>query len=93
MKNSMRPMVIVGRKPKMRYVTACVTLFNRGEREILLRARGRSISNCIDVALLLKKSFYSNLKIKSVSLGYDETVLDENRKRYVSFIEILISLH
>lgn len=86
-----RAMVIVGKKPKMRYVTACITLFNRGQSEIVLRARGKSISNCIDVALLLKKSFYSNLQIKNVSIGYDEAELDENRKRYVSFIEIHIS--
>ncbi len=84
-------MVIVGKKPKMRYVTACITLFNRGEKEILLRARGRSISNCVDVAFLLKKSFYSNLKIKDIAIGYDEAELDENKKRYVSFIEILIT--
>ncbi|MEM1583557.1 MAG: RNA-binding protein [Nitrososphaerota archaeon] len=86
-----RAMVIVGKKPKMRYVTACITLFNRGEKEILLRARGRSISNCVDVAFLLKKSFYSNLKIKDIAIGYDEAELDENKKRYVSFIEILIT--
>ncbi|MEM2069663.1 MAG: RNA-binding protein, partial [Nitrososphaerota archaeon] len=63
----------------------------RGEKEILLRARGRSISNCVDVAFLLKKSFYSNLKIKDIAIGYDEAELDENKKRYVSFIEILIT--
>ncbi|MEN2974012.1 MAG: RNA-binding protein [Candidatus Caldarchaeales archaeon] len=88
-----KAMVIVGKKSKMRYVTACITLFNKGEREVLLRARGRSISNCIDVALLLKKSFYSNLKIKNIELGYDEAELDGGRKRYVSFIEILITIH
>lgn len=83
-------MVIVGKKSKMRYVTACITLFNRGEKEIILRARGRSISNCVDVAFLLKKSFYSSLKIKNIAIGCDEAELDEKRKRYVSFIEILI---
>ncbi|MCS7125894.1 MAG: RNA-binding protein [Aigarchaeota archaeon] len=88
-----RAIVIVGKKPKMRYVTACITLFNRGEKEVLLRARGRSISNCIDVALLLKKSFYSTLRIKNISLGCDEAELDGDKKRYVSFIEILISLN
>ena len=36
-----RATVIVGRKKAIRYVTACITLFNRGEREIVLRARGR----------------------------------------------------
>ncbi len=86
-----KAIIIVGKKPKMRYVTACITLFNRGEKEVLLRARGRSITNCIDVAFLLKKSFYSDLEIKNIAIGYDEAELDGNRRRYVSFIEILIS--
>ncbi|MCF8885129.1 MAG: RNA-binding protein [Nitrososphaerota archaeon] len=85
-----KAIVIVGRKPKIRYATACITLFNRGEREILLRARGRSISNCIDVVHFLKKSFYSNLKVKDIKIGYDEAELDD-RKIYVSYIEITIS--
>lgn len=85
-----RAMVIVGRKPTMRYVTACITLFNRGEPEILLRARGRSIKNCVDTVQLLRKSFYSTLKVKSINIGSDETEFDDDRKRYVSYMEIII---
>lgn len=84
------PMVIVGRKRVMRYVTACVTLFNRGEREILLRARGRSIKRCVDTVMLLRRSFYSNLKIREINIGSDTLSFDSERKRYVSFMEILI---
>ena len=84
------PMVIVGRKQVMRYVTACITLFNRGEREILLRARGRSIKRCVDTVMLLRRSFYSNLKIREINIGSDMLTFDGERKRYVSFMEILI---
>ena len=84
------PMVIVGRKQVMRYVTACITLFNRGEREILLRARGRSIKRCVDTVMLLRRSFYSNLKIREINIGSDTLTFDSERKRYVSFMEILI---
>ncbi len=83
-------MVIVGRKQVMRYVTACITLFNRGEREILLRARGRSIKRCVDTVMLLRRSFYSNLKIREINIGSDTLTFDGERKRYVSFMEILI---
>jgi len=87
-----KAMVIVGRKPIMRYVTACITLFNRGEREILLRARGRSIKNCVDTVMLLRRSFYTELKVKKVSIGSDEAEFDGDKKRYVSYMEILITL-
>lgn len=35
--------VFVGRKPAMSYVLACVTQFNDGKNEVILRARGRAI--------------------------------------------------
>lgn len=82
--------VIVGRKDTMRYVTACITLFNKGEREIILRARGRWIKNCIDTVMLLRKSFYHSLKIKEINIGSDVLEFDEGRKRYVSYMEIRI---
>ena len=85
-------LVIVGRKDPMRYVTACVTLFNRGEQEITLRARGRNIENCIKTITLLREGFYSNLKIKEVNIGSDEFLKDDGRKKYVSFLEAVITL-
>ena len=78
-----RPLVIVGRKDAMRYVTACVTLFNRGEREIVLRARGRNI---------LKNGFYSNLRVKEISLGSDELRRGDGRVRHVGVLEAVIAL-
>lgn len=35
--------IFVGKKPAMSYVLACVTQFNDGNNEIVLRARGRAI--------------------------------------------------
>ncbi|HDD66301.1 MAG: RNA-binding protein [Thaumarchaeota archaeon] len=87
-----RPLVIVGRKDAMRYVTACVTLFNRGEREIVLRARGRNIENCIRTIMLLKNGFYSNLRVKEISLGSDELRRGDGRVRHVGVLEAVIAL-
>ena len=81
-------MVIVGRKKAIRYVTACITLFNRGEREIVLRARGRNIENCIRTVMLLKKGFYSKLKIRDIVIGSD--IVKGGGRRYVSYMEIVI---
>jgi len=81
-------MVIVGRKKAIRYVTACITLFNRGQKEIVLRARGRNIENCIRTVMLLKKGFYSELKIREVAIGSD--MVGRGKRRYVSYMEIVI---
>jgi len=81
-------MVIVGRKKAIRYVTACITLFNRGEKEIVLRARGRNIENCIRTVMLLKKGFYSELKIRDIAIGSD--MVEGRGRRYVSYMEIVI---
>ncbi len=87
-----RSLVIVGRKDAMRYVTACITLFNRGEHEIVLRARGRNIENCIRTIMLLKNGFYSNLKIKEINLASDELRRDDGKIRYVGVLEAVITL-
>jgi len=87
-----RSLVIVGKKDAMRYVTACITLFNRGEQEIVLRARGRNIENCIRTIMLLRQGFYSNLRIKKINIGSDEMLRDDGKKRYVSFLEAVITL-
>ena len=73
----------------MRYVTACITLFNRGERSITLRARGRRISNCVDVVNLLQRGFMEGLVVSDIKIGSEQIKLSD-RSRYVSFIEITL---
>jgi len=49
--------VLIGRKPVMNYVVACITFFNAGEKQVVVKARGgRSAgqltpSNCFAAAL------------------------------------------
>lgn len=81
---------MVGGKPTLNYVTACLTLFNRGEREVLLRARGKTISNCVDTVELLRRSFVRNLKIKNIALGSDERTMPNGKKHFVSYMEITL---
>lgn len=73
----------------MRYVTACITLFNRGERNITLRARGRRISNCVDVVNLLQRGFIEGLVVGDIKIGSEQIKLND-RPRFVSFIEITL---
>ncbi len=81
--------VLVGKKPVMNYVVACVTFFNQGINNIVLKARGAAISKAVDVVELLKRAFVKDLVVKNISIG-TEVVERESRKSNVSTIEISI---
>ena len=83
-------LVVVGRKPVMRYALAVLTSFNRGSTEVVVRGRGRAVAKCVDVVNVLRRSFYRDLKVEDVRLGTDQLQLGD-RTVYVSFIEIRIS--
>ena len=82
--------VFVGKKPAMSYVLACVTQFNDGREEVILRARGRAISHAVDVAEIVKNKFVTNAQVKNVSIGTEELVSEQGEKLNVSSIEIVL---
>ena len=82
--------VFVGKKPAMSYVLACVTQFNDGKDEVVLKARGRAISHAVDVAEIVKNKFVTNAKIKNVSIGTEEVETEQGEKLNVSSIEIIL---
>lgn len=83
--------VFVGKKPAMSYVLACVTQFNDGKQEVVLKARGRAISHAVDVAEIVRKKFVKDTSVKNVSIG-TEVVEGENKEKLnVSSIEITLS--
>jgi len=68
--------IVVAGKPALRYVTACLTVFNQGRKRILVRARGKSIENCVATVELLRRSFIKDLGVENISI--------------ISYIEILL---
>ena len=82
--------VFVGRKPAMSYVLACVTQFNDGKAEVILRARGRAISHAVDVAEIVKNKFVTNAEIKNVAIGTEQVQSEQGEKLNVSSIEIIL---
>ena len=82
--------VFVGRKPAMSYVLACVTQFNDGNNEVILRARGRAISHAVDVAEIVKNKFITNAEVKNVSIGTEQVETEQGEKLNVSSIEIIL---
>lgn len=81
--------VFIGRKPVLNYVLACMTLFKSGQEEILVKARGRSISTAVDVVEVTRNRFMPDLKVGGISIGTEElTSPDRQGPTNVSAIEI-----
>ncbi len=69
--------VLVGKKPPMNYVLACLTSFHEGAGEVVIKARGQSISKAVDIAEIVKNKFMPNAFIKEVTIGTEEIPLRE----------------
>lgn len=80
--------VLIGRKPVMNYVVACLTFFNSGEKDICIKARGRAISTAVDTVELLRRGFARDVNVNSISIGTEEVQREEGRRSNVSTIEI-----
>ena len=83
-----RNTVFIGNKPPMNYVLAVVTQFNQNEPEVVIRARGKAISQAVDVAEIVRNKFYSKCSVKVVTIGTEQVMSEDGRKRSVSAIEI-----
>ena len=83
--------VFIGKKPAMSYVLACVTQFNDGRSEVILRARRRAISHAVDVAEIVKNKFLTNTEVSNVRIGTEEVQSEQGEKLNVSSIEIVLA--
>ena len=89
--------VLIGKKPIMNYVLACITFFHGGAKDVSIKARGRSISRAIDVAEVVRHRFLPDVKIKNISIGTDQFLpIDQEEENTqggtnVSTIEITLT--
>ena len=85
-------MVLIGRKPLMRYVTACITVFNQGNKTVVIKARGLAISLAVDVAEIVRRKFVLSAKIQNIEIGTTTLPADEKnpRPKNISTIEITL---
>jgi len=88
---SQQNLVRIGQKPVMNYVTACVTLLNSGNDEVVVRARGKAIEKAVDTVQLLQRSFLKNISIAGVHIGTEEVIRPNEPRGSISIIEITIS--
>lgn len=84
-------MVRIGKKPVMNYVVACVTLFNSGTPEVMVRARGQAITTAVDTVQLLRRSFLKDLVVKAITIGSEDVTRMDGTRGNISTIEITLA--
>ncbi len=85
--------VLVGTKPVMNYVLACITLFHSGVREVSVKARGRSISRGTDVVEVVRRRFLPEVKVKNAGIGTSQLAPREEDSSTSNVSTIEITLH
>ena len=85
--------MIVGTKPADRYILACLLHIHDGAKRIVLRARGRAISNACIVAERLKNDYVRELDYENIRI-FTECIKNERTGRVtrVTSIEIVLSM-
>jgi DNA-binding protein len=76
----------------MSYVLAVVTQFNAsGSDEVIIKARGRSISTAVDAAEIARNRFIKDAKVKDIKISTENITNEEGRTSNVSSIEIILT--
>ena len=84
--------IYVGSKPPMSYVLAVITQFQSGgSDEVVIKARGRSISTAVDTAEIVRNRFMKDAKLADIKIGTESITNEEGRTSNVSSIEILLT--
>ena len=85
--------VLIGKKPAMNYVLACLTLFQNGVNEVHIKARGKAISTAVDVAEITRKRFATEAKVKEIKIDTEQLKNAEtNTMSNVSSVEIILAM-
>ncbi len=83
--------VFIGGKETMNYVQAVMMQFSSGSDEVVIKARGRSISKAVDVAEITRQRFMEDTDITDIITETEELDNDEGGTVNVSSMEITLS--
>jgi DNA-binding protein len=87
--------VLIGKKPAMNYVLACITLFHGNAPEVKVKARGMAISRAVDVVEIVRRRFLPDVKLKGIEIGTQQMPAREGEEgrgpSNVSTIEIVLT--
>jgi DNA-binding protein len=84
--------VLIGKKPVMNYVLACITLFHSGAKEVNVKARGKAITRAIDVVEVVRRRFLPDVKIKRIGIGTDQLAPQDEGTGFTNVSTIEITL-
>lgn len=84
--------VFIGKKPTMTYVFS-VTTQAQNQKDIRIKARGRSISKAVDVSQIALHRFLNGWELNNVTVGTEEkeSILSDSQEKKigrVSYIEL-----
>ena len=85
--------VLIGGKPVMSYVLACLSLFHAGATQVSIKARGKAISRAVDVAEVTRRRFMPYLKTQKIGIGTEllTNAQNDSAPSNVSTIEIVLA--
>ncbi|MBS3781711.1 MAG: DNA-binding protein Alba [Candidatus Natronoplasma sp.] len=83
--------VFIGSKETMNYVQAVMMQFGSGSDEVVIKARGRSISKAVDVAEITRQRFMEDTEITDIITDTEKLDDDEGGTTNVSSMEITLS--
>jgi len=93
-RNAEENVVFIGTKPFMNYVTSVVMQFTtKGAEKVVVKARGKFISRCVDVVEVATKRFLKDsmdTSIDDIKIGSEQFTNKEGRNVRVSFMEITL---
>lgn len=86
------PIIIVGAsKPVLNYVTACITVFNQGNSDVVLKARGNAINIQVEVVQLLRSRFMKDVIISHVAIDGETVTTRDGRALSLPVMDITLS--
>lgn len=71
--------IFVGNKPPMNYVIAVLTEFKK-THEVVIKARGRSISKAVETAEIVRNKFLQQAEVIDIKLGLEHIIDDKTNK-------------
>ncbi len=81
--------VYIGRKPRMTYVIAASKQMNDAG-EVILKARGKSISQAVDVAEIVRRRYIKDAKVTDIQIATEVLEDEDGEMANVSSIQIFM---
>lgn len=84
--------IFIGAKPPMSYVVAVLTEFKKN-RDVVIKARGRTIGKAVETAEIVRKKFLTNVELIEIKID-TEHIIDNKTQRPIDIpsIEIYLSI-